>query len=191
MNVDFIWFDMHISTFKSYFGLCPPCCLADIYFEIWDRQCWSWLIFRQASGLFCRTGLRRCNFWKWVQPPMLTGNVHCSECIHMASTNKQFNTISTLWLHRKLGGKRKKASETTWNRQRVQSNRWSSLLKQIFINCVKKEGKFWLIDTHSQTNIFGLNSNICAHFDPVEELLCFHLNWGGSLWEADWKKWHT
>lgn len=37
---------------------------------------------------------------------MLTGNVCCSECIHMASTNKQNNTISMLWLHGEMGEKK-------------------------------------------------------------------------------------
>lgn len=133
------------------------CCLADIYFEIRDGQCWSKQIFRQGSGLFCRTGLRSCNFWKRAEPPMLTGNVCWSQCIHMASTNKQYNTISTLWLCRKRAYKKKgrKVIQSKIGWEEGRADRWSKFHKKfIFINCTKKEGKFWVTDTHSQTNIF-------------------------------------
>lgn len=81
-----------------------------LYFQIQDRQCWTWLIFRQGSGLFCRPGFRSYNFWKWVLPPTLTGNVCYSECIHESSTNKQYNTISMLRFHRK----KRKFKEWKW-----------------------------------------------------------------------------
>lgn len=133
----------------------PLHCLADIHFEIWDRQCWSLLIFRQGSGLFCRTGLRSCNFWKWVQPPMLTGNVCCSECIHMASTNKQYNTISTLWLHRKTRGRKK---EGEWGRERA-VKQMELASQHIHFSKLCKERKEILTQRHTLTNKY-----VCYEF---------------------------
>lgn len=103
----------------------PLRCLANIYFGIWKRQCWSWLIFRQGSGLFSKTGLRSCNFLERIQSRMLTGNVCRSECIHMASTNKQYNTTSTLWLHREMEKEQGGEWDNPKQAERKQSNRWS------------------------------------------------------------------
>lgn len=94
----------HLGAFK----FCRPQLGDRIHFAVWtiftlrsgtDND-GAGLIFRQGSSLFCRTGLRSCNFAKPVQPPMLTGNVCCSECIQAASTNKRYITVSTLWLQR-------------------------------------------------------------------------------------------
>lgn len=142
------------------------CCLADIYFEIRDGQCWSKQIFRKGSGLFCRTGLRSCNFWKRAEPPMLTGNVCWSQCIHMASTNKQYNTISTLWLCRKRAYKKRKRKEsyTVQNRLKGRESRQMELVPQkIHFYKLHKERREFLSHRHTFTNKYiCLNSNICT-----------------------------
>lgn len=120
------------------------------------------LVFRQGSGLFCRTGLRSCNFWKPAQPPMLTGNACCSECIHAASTNKQHNTISTLWLHRKTGFQKEegKREETrNWRRGSSQAD-GAGLSANSFFFYVKK-----LKETLTQTLT---NTYICHTFSRFD-----------------------
>lgn len=196
--------DLDFQAFKHFKVLLVSCgmcssllpCLDNIYFEIWDRQCWSWLIFRQGRGLFCRTGWRSCNFWKWVQSPMLTGNVCCSECIHTASTNKQYDTISTLWLHRTTG-ERRRERETVCEMYAEKTVRKQTMLasQQIHLYKVSGERREIVAQTHKHIHwLWILTSaflhNLNAHVHLGRRFAYFQLNWGGSLWEAHWKMWH-
>lgn len=112
--------------------------IASVYCWIW-RRCWGWLIFRQGSGLFCRTGPRGCiplfffffNFESW----MLTGNVCSPECIHMPqqiSTMIQYQHWTERWR------KRKDKREATENRRPAVAQ---MLLTNPFFNSAKEA--FW------------------------------------------------
>lgn len=93
---------------------------------------------------------------------MLTGKVHSSECIHMASTNKQYNTISTLWLHREMW--KEQGGEEDNPKQAGRGVKQMELaFRQIHFSKLCKERKEILTHTHSQTNTLGINSNICTH----------------------------
>lgn len=68
--------------------------IANVYCWIW-RRCWSWLIFRQGSGLFCRAGPRGCVLFF---TSVLNVNRKCVQLwmYTHASTNKHHDTLSTL-----------------------------------------------------------------------------------------------
>lgn len=98
-----------------------------------------------------------------------------------ASTNKHHNETSTLNREMEEEQGRTKSRQYKTGSQGLERCCWL-FNKFIFVNCVKKDRKLWVTQTLN-------NKYFWYNFKQLN--LCREFSEGGSLWGANWKKWHT